>query len=261
MGYHTRAEIPIYWKYAETYTLHDRMFAPTDSWTLPAHLYLISGWSADCPDLDDPMSCVSEQKFPGQATADTNGRFWTPPDGDPRPYVWAPITWLLYQQGISWGYYVGSGTCVSPPCESLEGNYSAPVQNPLPGFTATGRHGPARPDPAQERVPAGRAGGRPSVGLVGDAGGGQGRPPARFASRPARRSWRNTINSVMQGPEEQYLRTAIFLIWDDWGGFYDHVVPPVVDENGWGLRVPSMVISPWAKRGFIDPRRCPTTPT
>jgi phospholipase C len=60
------------------------------------------------------------------------------------------------------------------------------------------------------------------------------------------------INAVMKGPEEQWLRTAIFLTWDDWGGFYDHVPPPVVDENGWGLRVPSMVISPWAKPGFID---------
>jgi phospholipase C len=46
--------------------------------------------------------------------------------------------------------------------------------------------------------------------------------------------------------------TAIFLAWDDWGGFYDHVVPPTVDENGYGLRVPGMVISPFAKRGYID---------
>jgi phospholipase C len=60
------------------------------------------------------------------------------------------------------------------------------------------------------------------------------------------------INSVMKGPREQWLRTAIFLTWDDWGGFYDHVKPPVVDENGWGLRVPSLIISPWAKQGFID---------
>ena len=42
------------------------------------------------------------------------------------------------------------------------------------------------------------------------------------------------------------------LAWDDWGGFYDHVVPPKIDENGYGLRVPSMVISPYAKKGFID---------
>ncbi len=46
--------------------------------------------------------------------------------------------------------------------------------------------------------------------------------------------------------------TAIFLAWDDWGGFYDNVVPPRVDENGYGLRVPAIVISPYAKKGYID---------
>jgi phospholipase C len=46
--------------------------------------------------------------------------------------------------------------------------------------------------------------------------------------------------------------TAIFLAWDDWGGFYDHVVPPTVDVNGYGLRVPGLVISPYAKHGYVD---------
>jgi phospholipase C len=41
--------------------------------------------------------------------------------------------------------------------------------------------------------------------------------------------------------------SAIFVSWDDWGGFYDHVVPPAVDQNGYDLRVPGLVISPWAK--------------
>jgi phospholipase C len=40
--------------------------------------------------------------------------------------------------------------------------------------------------------------------------------------------------------------------WDDWGGFYDHVVPPKVDVNGYGLRVPGLLISPYAKRGLVD---------
>src|SRR5205823_3630933 len=46
--------------------------------------------------------------------------------------------------------------------------------------------------------------------------------------------------------------TAIFLAWDDWGGFYDHVRPPSVDQNGYGLRVPGIVISPYARKGYID---------
>ncbi len=46
--------------------------------------------------------------------------------------------------------------------------------------------------------------------------------------------------------------TAILLSWDDWGGFYDHVVPPHVDQNGYGPRVPGIVISPYAKTGYID---------
>jgi len=46
--------------------------------------------------------------------------------------------------------------------------------------------------------------------------------------------------------------SAIFLSWDDWGGFYDHVAPPRVDALGYGVRVPGLVISPYAKKGYID---------
>jgi phospholipase C len=58
------------------------------------------------------------------------------------------------------------------------------------------------------------------------------------------------VNAAMRGPD--WSSTAIFITWDDWGGFYDHLEPPVVDENGWGLRVPALVVSPYAKRGYID---------
>jgi phospholipase C len=58
------------------------------------------------------------------------------------------------------------------------------------------------------------------------------------------------VNAVMRSKD--WASTAIFLAWDDWGGLYDHVRPPRVDQNGYGLRVPAMVISPYARRGYID---------
>jgi phospholipase C len=58
------------------------------------------------------------------------------------------------------------------------------------------------------------------------------------------------INAIMNSPD--WSSTAIFLSWDDWGGFYDHVVPPHVDGMGYGMRVPGLVISPYAKSAYID---------
>ena len=58
------------------------------------------------------------------------------------------------------------------------------------------------------------------------------------------------LNAVMQGP--QWSSTAVFLTWDDFGGFYDHVPPPQVDNFGLGMRVPLLVISPYAKSGNIS---------
>jgi phospholipase C len=58
------------------------------------------------------------------------------------------------------------------------------------------------------------------------------------------------VDAVMSGPD--WYSSAIFIAWDDWGGLYDHVVPPKVDALGYGLRVPGIMISPYARSGFID---------
>jgi phospholipase C len=58
------------------------------------------------------------------------------------------------------------------------------------------------------------------------------------------------VDSVMNGPD--WSSSAIFLTWDDWGGFYDQVVPPVPDSLGYGIRVPGIVISPYARAGLVD---------
>ncbi len=73
-------------------------------------------------------------------------------------------------------------------------------------------------------------------------------PPSRISKSQAYVT--TLINSIMRSP--CWGSTAIFLSWDDWGGYFDHVVPPHIDINGLGLRVPGIVISPYAKTGYID---------
>ena len=63
----------------------------------------------------------------------------------------------------------------------------------------------------------------------------------------------NQINAVMQGPD--WASTAIFLVWDDFGGFYDHVPPGQIDQFGLGPRVPMLIISPYARKGYISHTR------
>jgi phospholipase C len=247
MGFHTAREIPNYWAYAEHFLLQDRMFAPVDSWTLPSHLYLVSGWSATCSDLSDPLSCRSDLDFPGGIWADY-GQIWTPQMGAPRPYIWAPITWLLYQAGVSWAYYVGPDTCIAPPCPHTGSHQITNViQDPLPGFTAvaqTHQLGNIRSNREYFRVVGN--GTLPAVSWVMPMIGRSEHPPTDIGDGQA---WvTKVVNAAMRGPD--WLHTAIFLTWDDWGGFYDHVRPPVIDENGYGFRVPGIVISPWVRQGI-----------
>ena len=250
MGYHTAQEIPNYWAYASRYTLQDRMFAPSDSWTLPAHLFLVSGWSATCHDLKDPMSCRSDQRFPGRNAAD-DGKFWVPADGSPRPYVWADITWMLHAQGVSWAYYVGPDSCIRPPCSKPSEESTNPIMNPLPGFKTvqvTKQFKNVRPN--TDFFTAAASGTLPSVSWVVPTIGKSEHPPDSIDEG---QSWvTNVVNAVMQGPADQWLHTAIFITWDDWGGFYDHVPPIRIDENGYGIRVPGIMISPFAQQGLID---------
>ena len=60
----------------------------------------------------------------------------------------------------------------------------------------------------------------------------------------------STINTIMQS--KYWNSTAIFVTWDDWGGWYDHVAPPQVDSHGLGFRVPCLIISPYANEAFVD---------
>src|SRR5205809_5772273 len=103
LGYHDGQDIPNYWAYARNFVLQDHMFEPNASWSLPAHLFMVSEWSARCSRRGEPMSCVGAIQNPvnpAKARAD---------------YAWTDLTYLLHKQHVSWRYYVFTGT--EPDCE------------------------------------------------------------------------------------------------------------------------------------------------
>ena len=106
MGYKLREDIPNYWAYADNFVLQDHLFEPLGSASEPAHLALVSGWSARCYIPGDPMSCRNEPEH--VATA---------PDGGEADFAWTDITYLLNRSNVSWGYYVFKGN--EPDCEVL----------------------------------------------------------------------------------------------------------------------------------------------
>jgi len=64
-------------------------------------------------------------------------------------------------------------------------------------------------------------------------------------------SWVGTVvNAIGNSPD--WNSTVIFVVWDDWGGWYDNVPPPQLDFKGLGIRVPCIIISPYAKKGYVD---------
>ena len=246
MGWHDAREIPNYWAYAQNFVLHDHMFEPNASWSLPQHLFKVSGWSASCRYSDNPMSCTSNLINPGRGLL---------AGGTKEDYAWTDLTYLLYKHNVSWGYYLTEG--VEPDCGDdgmtcKLGPLSVQVPgiwNPLPNFTDV--HQDNQLDHIQkiDRFYAAlKDGTLPAISWITPENAISEHPPASIHAGQAYVT--GVINAIMQSPD--WSSTVIFLSWDDWGGFYDHVPPPKVDRNGYGLRVPSLVVSPYAKKGFID---------
>ncbi len=323
MGYHDAREIPNYWTYASHFTLDDHMFESNASWSLPAHLYALSEWSAHCTRPGDPMSCVNNDELGGfetqqivgagqighravvrlqrlqqqltrrlaacarnaltaaltaarsgvggaiarvrtrRSTCDQRARAQVARRrsrlanmaASSFNYAWTDITYLLHKNNVSWGYFLASGD--QPDCAdgnvncgtSTQSPQTPAIWNPLPSFTDVRQDGQlGNIQDVSHFFADARAGALPAVSWVVPNQPHSEHPPASVASGQA---WvTSLVNAVMQSPD--WDSTAIFLLWDDWGGFYDHVAPPHVDANGYGLRVPSIVISPYARRGYVD---------
>lgn len=233
MGWHDYHEIPNYWNYARLYVLQDRMFSSAATFTLPNRLFLIAGQSGG---------------YVGH--------------GQIRPthFDFPTITQELSRHHIDWKYYVTSGRrvngddgrAVGSEADQLEVPTTFSFFNPLPAFREV------QTDPEQRRRLVdtsrfyldARTGHLPQVCWIAPTEEVSEHPP--YSVRVGMAYVTGLVNAVMEGPD--WPTTAIFIAYDEWGGFYDHVPPPRVDEYGLGPRVPGLVISPYARQGYVDHR-------
>ncbi len=231
MGYYDYRELPYYWDYASKFVLMDNFFSSEMGPSLPNHLYLIAGQSGGF--TDNPGRCESreicgeESKNPYALPSNLTFGFRNVMDE-------------LDNRGITWKYYTGD-----------KANYKdAGYWNPLPAF-ASFKSNPSRLNnvaPNDQFLPDLTKGSLAQVVWV--------IPPEDESDHPSanvkigQRYLVSLINAIMRS--EYWSSTAVFVTWDDYGGWYDHVAPPQVDAYGFGFRVPCLVISPYAREGFID---------
>jgi phospholipase C len=247
MGWHDARELPNYWTWAKHFALQDHMFEPNLGSSVPAHVAMVSAWSARCDDPSDVSTCKSNIVDPHSPTKVHPG---VP------PYAWTDVTYLAHKRNVSWRYYVVPGApadCEGSPnplCRPSQGAPGTPwIWNPLPGFTDVHEDGQLGNIQRVNRFfAAAKSGTLPAFSWVTPDWKHSDHPSASLATGQA---WvTRLVNSIMTGPN--WDSTAILVAWDDWGGFYDHLKPPVLDQWGYGLRVPAFMISPYAKEGFID---------
>ena len=233
MGWHDYREIPNYWNYARLYVLQDHMFSSVASFTLPNRLYLLAAQSGGYINHSQPK---------------------------PTEYTFEEITQRLSAAHVDWKYYVTSGTQPDTEDGQVVGSGSDQLQrpdqytffNPLPAFPSV------QNDPEQRRRMVdtaqfyrdARDGNLPEVSWIIPSDAVSEHPPSSVRRGMAYVT--GLVNAVMEGPD--WSSTAIFVSYDEWGGFYDHVAPPSVDEYGLGIRVPGLVISPYARQNYIDHR-------
>lgn len=232
------SDIPNYFAYARQFVLADHMFSSLHGPSFPNHLYTVAAQSGRA--INNPINpptnpydwgCDADRATTVQVL-DQNGNITTQfPCFD-----FQTLVDLLQGANTSWKYY-------APP--RGQGGY---IWNSLNAISHI-RNGPlwaSNVMPTDQFATDAKNGALPAVcWLVTNV---SEHPPE---SSCAGENWTvDTLNALMQGPD--WSSTAVFLTWDDFGGFYDHVPPPTADVFGFGPRVPLLIISPFAKKGFIS---------
>jgi phospholipase C len=240
--YVPRQEAQPYFDMASAYALADRMFQSNNSNSYGAHQYIIAGQSGSTVNVPNkiPWGCDA----PAGATVPLlNADGTVAPDGVTPCFDYQTIGDLLDNAGISWAYYAPS---INEP-----GDLGGALWSPYDAI----RHIRYGPDWSNDQL-------TPETAILDDIAGGKLRSvsivtPDAYSSDHARfpstsgPAWVSSIVSAI-GASQYWKDTAIFVTWDDWGGWYDHVVPPHVDQEGLGFRVPLIAISPYAKHGYVS---------
>lgn len=232
-----QSDIPNYWAYAQNYALSDATFSGVESGTYPQHLELVSGSNQTV--IDNPHGAEKVQ-WGCDATTGTNVPIIESDNvvSSLFPCFSAKTLGELADvAGVSWKAYTSTFG---------ESGY---VYNPYRSFSTIfyGSDWSTKVVSESNFIPDALAGNLPSLSWV--------TAPSVDTDHPrdsacVGENWTvEQINAVMQGPQEQWNNTVIFLTWDDFGGFYDHVAPPFRDQFGLGIRVPMLIISPWAIQG------------
>lgn len=234
-SYVPRKDVEEYWTLAGQYVIGDRMFQSNTGPSFVAHQYMIAGQSGKV--VENPNSSVWGCDAAPGTTAAVMG-----PNGTELPGVFPCFDYvttadLLDQKGVTWRYYApGSGDNFFELSayqavrhirfgKDWDENVISPSRRVLVDI----KNG----ELAQVTwiVPDWSHSDHPGSGSEG---------PAWVAS---------IVNAI--GNSQYWNSTAIFISWDDWGGWYDHVSPTKVDEMGPGFRVPLLIVSPWTKHGYI----------
>ncbi len=226
---YTEQDLPGYWAYAKQYALFDHYFTSIMGQSLPNHLFPVAASSGGV--ISNPQGIKTEDpgcNFPDAKVTimGPSGKTTTGPACIDIP----TLPNLLAQKGISWKGY---------------------------GYWAMGTFARIWNDPQMHKnlvsepqlITDVKTGSLPAVSWV--SGGSSEHPPSSVC---AGENWTiQQVNAVMNSP---YWKSSLIIVtWDDWGGWYDHVAPPQVDSVGLGFRVPTLVISPYAKTGYIGHRR------
>ena len=245
-------QIKPYWDLASQYVLADHMFPTQASGSFTAHLDLIAG-STQVNDnasvVDYPWNSKNVDNWgcddvPGSVTSLLTFQKKYLKNRGPFPcFKFETLRDLLDARGVPWKYYV--------PTFGIDGGQ---LWNAFDAIDAV-RHGPewktnvSMPESnIFKDITKGRL---PAVAWVVPDGQNSDHGYGSRIGIDHGPSWvAQVVNAI--GGSQYWNSSVVIVLWDDWGGFYDHVPPPQLDYEGLGIRVPMIVVSPYARAGYIS---------